>query len=117
MGQQSVRQAARRAALDEAARCREGVERLRTLEGLALECGAGDLTAAHSAKSRAIAVPKSMLPGSAKLTDRPGILLYKSVVEYVQLANWDWIRRCNIVWTPVFGRDLRRAIGDTRTCD
>jgi hypothetical protein len=54
---------------------------------------------------------------SPKLTDRLGILPYKSVVEWVQFANWDWSARCNIVWTPVFGRDLRRAFGDTRICD
>ena len=77
MDQRSVRQAGRRAASDaQAARCQEcpSVD-LRRLEGLAFECGAGDLAAAHSAKISAILVPRSVLPGSAKLTDRPGIVL------------------------------------------
>jgi hypothetical protein len=77
---------------------------------------AGNPTAAYSAKIRAIVVPRSM-PGSAKLTDRSGILRCKSVVEYVQIANGTGSGHATSFGRPVFGRDVRRAIGDTRTCD
>jgi hypothetical protein len=73
----------------QAARCRECHGRLRRLEGLALECGAGDLTATHSAKTRAIVVVPRFIFLGAKLTDRPGILPHESVVEYVQFADWN----------------------------
>jgi hypothetical protein len=70
-------------------RCRECHGRLRRLEGLALECRAGDLTATHSAKTRAIVVVPRLIFLGAKLTDRPGILPHESVVEYLQFADWN----------------------------
>jgi hypothetical protein len=81
MGQRSVHRAALRCA--GCTVCRECHGRLRRLEGLALGCGAGDRTATHSAKTRAIVVVPRLIFLGAKPTDRPGILPHESVVECV----------------------------------
>jgi hypothetical protein len=85
MGQRSVH----RAALGCAGCAVSGIPRAIAKAGLALEFGAGDLTATYSAKTRAIVVIPRLIFLGAKLTDRPGIQPHESVVEYVQFADWN----------------------------